>query len=110
MYVDGARQLLEGCDECKGRFFYFIRKEALEKQVFPTMTQDEVMEVEHDIRELIGDKKVKDRSIILDIETIKVVKPGKYLIDLTKAFSKERPIIYKIRDGKYYIDLSSIGG
>jgi predicted nucleic acid-binding Zn-ribbon protein len=110
MYADGAKQLLEGCDDCKGRFFYFMRKEAVEKQVFPSLTKDEVEEVEKDIRELIGDKKVGDKSIILDIETIRVLKPGKYLIDLTNAFSKDRPIIYKIKDGKYYIDLSSIGG
>ena len=110
MYADGARQLLSGCDECGSRFFYFIRKESLEKQEFPNLTKEEVDEVEKDIRGLIGEKKVEDKTIVLDIETIRVVKPGKYLIDLTKAFSKERPIVYNIKDGKYYLDLSSIGG
>lgn len=108
MFPDASKQLLEGCDSCGGRFFYFIRKEALEKMSFPKLQEDQVDEIEEDIREIIGQKKIKDSPIVLDVETVQIKEPGKYLIDLTKIFSKKRPIVYKIEDGKYYIDLSSL--
>lgn len=108
MIPDADEQLLKGCESCGGRFFYFIRKEALEKMQFPKLNEEEVDEIETDIRQIIGQKKVRDSPIILDIETVKIQSPGKYLIDLTKMFSKSRPIVYKVEDGKYYIDLSSM--
>ncbi len=41
---------------------------------------------------------------MLDIESIRVLKPGKYEIDLVSLFKKE-PVIFKIEDGKYMIDI-----
>jgi len=34
-----------------------------------------------------------------------VLKPGKYLLDIQNLFSKERPLVYKLEDGKYIVDL-----
>jgi len=45
--------------------------------------------------------------VILDLESIKVLKPGKYEIDVVNLFSKKRPLIYKLEEGKYIIDLAS---
>ena len=42
--------------------------------------------------------------VILDLETIKVVGPGKYELDLVHLFKGE-PLIFKLEDGKYMIDL-----
>ncbi|RLG16782.1 hypothetical protein DRN62_02980 [Nanoarchaeota archaeon] len=108
-YPDGAKELLEGCP-CGSHFFYYVREGNLEKwrKQVPRMTKEEAKQVERDIKSIIGLKETEEVPIILDIETIRVEKPGKYLIDLTKLFSGERPVIYKIRDGKYYIDLSSL--
>ena len=48
-----------------------------------------------------GVRKDENVPIILDIETITVKGPGKYVIDLLKLFSRKEPIIYKIT--MYYI-------
>lgn len=105
VYPDGAKQLLKGCDKCGSRFFYFLRKDST--KIVPKLTMEEAKEIEKDIKRIIGKLSDDDRTIILDLETIQVTESGKYSIDLTKMFDRERPIIYKIRNGKYIIDLSS---
>ena len=42
-----------------------------------------------------------------DIESISVSKPGKYELDLVHLFDKKKPLVYKLADGKYVIDLAS---
>ena len=46
--------------------------------------------------------------VILDIESIRVVSPGKYEIDVVNLFNKDRPVIFKVSDGKYIIDLTML--
>jgi predicted nucleic acid-binding Zn-ribbon protein len=108
-YPDGSEELLKGCS-CGSHFFYFVRQENLDKwkQDVPVLTHKQAKEMEDDVKDIIGVKPDEDVPVILDIETITMRGPGKYLIDLTKLFSGENPIIYKLKDGKYYIDLSSI--
>jgi predicted nucleic acid-binding Zn-ribbon protein len=55
--------------------------------------------------ELIGEEDL-DKPVILDIESIRVLKPGQYEIDLVDLF-KGKPVIYKLEEGKYIIDLAS---
>ena len=43
----------------------------------------------------------------MDLESVRVIKPGKFEIDIVNLFSKNRPLIYKLEEGKYVIDLAS---
>jgi len=40
----------------------------------------------------------------LDIEAIRVLKPGQYELDLVHLFKGE-PLVYKLEEGKYVVDL-----
>lgn len=113
VYPDGARQTLEGCSKCNSRFFFYISEEKLAKirsktEVQPLMelTPEDKKNIEDDVREITGIDEI-DAPVILDLETIKVTSPGKYLLDIPNLFSKERPLVYKLEDGKYVIDLAS---
>lgn len=64
-------------------------------------------QIEKDIRELTGLDKTPDEPVILDLESVRVLKPGKFEIDIVNLFSKHRPLIYKLEEGKYVIDLAS---
>lgn len=55
--------------------------------------------------DIIGTSIEDEQPVILDIESIKILKPGKYELDLVNLFKKEQPLIYKLEDGKYVIDL-----
>ncbi len=61
------------------------------------------MQIEEDVYQMLGTEQ-KEEPVILDVESIRVTKPGKYEIDLVPLF-KGDPLIYKVGDGKYVIDL-----
>ena len=103
----GNRELLEGCAECHGHFFFYIRDEQLEeiKKNPINIPENEKTRVEKDIRELAGIIK-EDAPVILDIESVRSIGEGKFEIDLVNLFKKDRPLVYKLEEGKYIIDLS----
>lgn len=104
----GSREILEGCKECQGHFFFYIRDDQLEKvkNRIVEIPPEEKKKVEQDIREIAGITD-EDAPVILDIESIRVTGEGKFELDLMKLFRKDRPLIYKLEEGKYIIDLAS---
>ncbi len=105
IYDDNAEEILKGCSKCGGKLFFYIRKDQLKKKESIKLSEQEKKEIEKEVFSLIGVKDEPDKPVILDIESIYVKKPGKYELDLVKLF-KEKPLIFKIGDGKYVIDLA----
>ena len=110
VYPDASEELLKGC-ECGAKFFYYIRQEILEepevKEVITELGKADKVQIEKDIRDITGLKEEPEKPVILDLESVKVVKPGKFEIDIINLFNKRRPLIYKLEEGKYIIDLAS---
>ncbi len=108
MYEDAAEELLKGC-ECGSHFFFFVRKQQLEELQKKTIELESMdkEKVEKDVREMIGLEEEKEIPVILDLESVRVTGPGKFEIDVVNLFSKKRPLIYKLEEGKYIIDLAS---
>ena len=110
VYKDAAPELLKGC-LCGSHFFFYIKQEQYdrlkEEKAIPMqeLGKDEKKQIEKDVRDMIGIK--EEEPVILDLESVKVIKPGKFLIDIVNLFSKKRPLIYKLEEGKYIIDLAS---
>jgi len=107
LYGDGSEEILKGCSNCSSRFFFFVRQEhldALEKES-AKLSQIEKKDIEKDILYLIPEVD-KDMPVIFNLESIRIKKPGKFEIDLVQLF-KGNPLIYKIEEGKYIIDLPS---
>jgi len=104
----GSKELLEGCGDCKGHFFFYIKEEQLaqikEKPV--EIPDEDKIKIEKDIREIAGIQD-DDAPVILDLESVRVTGSGKFEIDVVNLFRKDRPLIYKLEEGKYIIDLSS---
>ena len=109
IYPAGNKSIIEGCEDCNSHFFFYIRDEQLKKiRENPIELPEKDREkIERDIREMAN---IKDEAtpVILDIESIRVISPGKYEIDVVNLFNKDRPIIFKIAEGKYIIDLSML--
>lgn len=108
LYDDGAQEILKGCSKCGGRLFFYIKKEKLEeqKEITTKLTKVEKKQIEKDIFDLIGSEIDKEKPVVLDLESIRILKPGKYELDLVHLFKKE-PLIFKLGEGKYMIDLPS---
>ncbi len=104
-YDDGANTLLKGC-VCGSNFFFFVRKEHMEKanEVIVKLDDTQKKQIEKDVKEMIGEE-VIDKPVILDLESIRVLKPGQYEISLVDLFNK-KPLVYRLEEGKYVIDLA----
>ncbi len=111
LYDDGANEVLTGCSVCGRRFFFFIKKEKLglienkEKQEVE-LDSAEKEKIEADVRDITGITD-EETPVFLDFESVKVLKEGKYLIDITKLFSG-KPQVYQLEDGKYIVDFSTM--
>lgn len=104
-YEDGSDKILKGC-ECGAKLFFFVKKEKLEeiKNASFQLTKQEKKQIEKDVFDLIGLTEDQDKPVVLDLASIRIVKPGKYELDLVNLF-KNKPLVYKLGDGKYIIDL-----
>ena len=107
----GSRELLTGCAECKGRFFFYVREEQLEKikqdqELVIDIPEDKKEEIEQDIREIAGITDT-EAPVILDLESKRAIGEGKFEIDVVNLFNRKRPLIYKMEEGKYIVDLAA---
>ena len=108
LYKDGTVNLLSGCADCGSKYFFFIKKSSIDKakKLAENLTKEDKLQIEEDIKEVIGDKEDLDSPVFLDIENIRTLSPGKFEIDLVDMF-RGKPLICKLGEGKYIIDLVS---
>jgi len=111
IYEDAAEEILKGCS-CGSHFFYYIKEMPSPevKEAIVELEKSDKQQIEKDIREITGLEEKPDepkKPVILDLESVKVIKPGKFEIDVVNLFSKKRPLIYKLEEGKYIIDLAA---
>ncbi|MDO8480861.1 MAG: Zn-ribbon containing protein [Nanoarchaeota archaeon] len=106
-YEAGADEILKGC-VCGAKLFFYIKKEKLEeaKKLAANITHnpEQKTEIEDDVLEMIGSERNPDEPVVLDFESIRILKPGQYELDLVSLF-KKKPIIFRLEEGKYVIDL-----
>ena len=109
IFMDDSKRLIEGCDECGSKFFFYIRQEALDKaeKELRTLKTSEVDEIEKDIRQIIPQAVDDKETVVLDLEAIRVIRPGKYRIDVANLFS-QKPIVIRVGPGRYELDLSTL--
>jgi predicted nucleic acid-binding Zn-ribbon protein len=108
-YGDGSSEILKGC-KCGGKLFFYVKQSKLEdaKKEVETLklTKKQKQQIEDDIFDILGHRDEDDQPVILDLESIKILKPGQYELDLVNLFKKKQPLIYKLEDGKYMIDIA----
>ena len=108
-YEDGSNEIIEGCS-CGAKLFFFIKQEKLEKikeaeTQLVKLNSQQREQIEKDVFTLIGKDSEEDEPIVLDFESINVKEPGKFELDLVHLFNKENPLVFKLEEGKYIIDL-----
>jgi predicted nucleic acid-binding Zn-ribbon protein len=107
MHEDASMDLLnKGC-ECGGKLFFFIKKEHAGqlKSEMQSLSNDQKTEMIQDVLDMIGTSVDPDEPVVLDLESVNVEQPGKYRIDLISLF-KRNPVVYKVSEGKYIIDVA----
>ena len=92
--------------ECGSWLFFFIKKKecGYGKGLLTNLSDEDKINIEKDVAEVLNIKEEQDTPVVLDLESIRVVKPGKFEIDIVHLFKKD-PLIIKLEEGKYMIDL-----
>ena len=108
----GSKEILEGCNSCGGKFFFYIRDEQAERikkskdELIPEFNSVDKVAVERDVRDIL---KVEDeeKPVVLDLESVKVLGNGKFELDIVSLMNR-RPIVFKVSEGKYLIDIEGM--
>ena len=104
-YQEGAQEILKGC-KCGGRLFFYIKQQHIDegKKILSNLSVEDKKQIEEDVTEILTLKLEPNAPVVLDIEAIRILAPGKYELDLVHLFKKD-PLIIKLDEGKYVIDL-----
>ena len=104
-YDDGSEEILTGCS-CGGKLFFFIKASKLKKQqdIAVNLSVEEKKQIEEDIHEL-ADIEDHEAPVVLELESVNVKQQGKFELDLVRLF-KGDPLIFRIQEGKYIIDVA----
>ncbi|MBI2668891.1 hypothetical protein HYX14_03545 [Candidatus Woesearchaeota archaeon] len=109
LYADGAHEILKGCS-CGAKLFFYIKKQHVDtgRELISNLSEDDKRQIEQDVMEILHVKNEdEDQPVILDLESIRVLEPGRYELDLVHLFKKD-PLIIKLDEGKYFIDLPQV--
>jgi len=86
-YSDGDMQILQGC-ECGNNKFLYVPKERRD-------AKEQAEEVKNQLSEM-------------GVESVKILAPGQYEINLEKILSRDEIVIALQEDGRYVIHLPSL--
>jgi len=108
-YKDGSTEILKGCESCGGKKFLYVKEAELNKDVLEEKTIDEIaLESHEEILEVVDPKEKKQVEMYDRVETIRIVSPGSYELNLEKMAASDERIVSVGKEGSYIIDLMSM--
>jgi len=108
-YQDGSTEILKGCGSCGGKKFLYIREAEINKDVLEEKSIEEIaLESKEEILEVIDPKAKKEVEMYDRVETIRIVSPGTYEINIEKMAKSDERIVSVGTEGNYIIDLMSM--
>lgn len=108
LHQNTSNVLIKGCTNCGSKMFFFVKDSDINKAVerAESLTEEQKAEIENDIYDILGADRSEDKPVILEFESISVLEPGKYEIDVVNLFKENHPLVYRLDEGKYIIDLA----
>lgn len=108
-YKDGSTEILKGCESCGGKKFLYVKEEELHKDVLEEKTIEEIAEESHEVvLEVIEPQQQKPVEMYDRVETIRIVAPGSYELNLEKMAKTDERVVSVGKEGSYIIDLMSM--
>lgn len=106
-YRDGSTEILKGCASCGGKKFLYVKEDELHRDVLEEKSIEEIAtESKEEVFEV---KPVPGKEVELydRVETIRIVGPGSYELNIEKMAKGDERIISVGTEGVYNIDLLS---
>ena len=108
-YPDGSTEILKGCGSCGGKKFLYIKEAEIHKDVLEEKSIEEIaQESKEEVLEVVGPKKKKEVEMFDRVETIRILSPGSYEINIEKMAQSDERIVSVGSEGSYIIDLMSM--
>jgi predicted nucleic acid-binding Zn-ribbon protein len=108
-YKDGSTEILKGCASCGGKKFLYVKEGELNKDVLEEKSIEEIAEESHEEVLEVSELKAKKEVEMFDrVETIRIVSPGSYELNLEKMAKTDERIVSVGKEGSYVIDLMSM--
>ncbi|NMB79465.1 MAG: hypothetical protein GYA23_10285 [Methanomicrobiales archaeon] len=108
-YQDGSTEILKGCASCGNKKFLYVREEDLHDDVLEEKSISEIAEEsKEEVLEVVEPKTKKEVEMYDRVETIRIVSPGSYELNLEKMAQGDERIVSVGKEGSYIIDLMSM--
>jgi uncharacterized protein len=108
-YKDGSTEILKGCASCGGKKFLYVKEDQLNKDVLEEKSIEEIAEEsKEEVLEVVEPKAKKQVEMYDRVETIRIVAPGSYELNLEKMAQSDERIVSVGKEGSYIIDLMSM--
>jgi len=108
-YPDGSTEILKGCGSCGGKKFLYIKEAEIHKDVLEEKSIEEIAEEsKEEVLEVVAPKKKKEVEMFDRVETIRILSPGSYEINIEKMAQSDERIVSVGSEGSYIIDLMSM--
>ncbi len=108
-YPDGSTEILKGCGSCGGKKFLYIKEAEIHKDVLEEKSIEEIaQESKEEVLEVVAPKKKKEVEMFDRVETIRILSPGSYELNIEKMAQSDERIVSVGNEGSYIIDLMSM--
>ena len=108
-FKDGTTDILKGCPSCGGKKFLYIKPEDLHKDILEEKSIEDVIEEKKESLLEVSSKDEEPVEIYDRIESIRVLNPGSYELNLEKLAKSDEMVMQMGKDDKYIVDLLSMG-
>jgi uncharacterized protein len=110
-YKDGSTEILRGCASCGGKKFLYVKEEEINRDVLEEKSIEEIaVESKEEVLEIVEKPTTRKKEVEMydRVETIRIVSPGSYELNLEKMAQSDERIVGVGREGSYIIDLMSM--
>ena len=110
-YKDGSTEILRGCASCGGKKFLYIKEAEINKDVLEEKSIEEIAdESKEEVLEVVEKPTTRKKEVEMydRVETIRIVSPGSYELNLEKMAQSDQRIVSVGKEGNYIIDLMSM--
>jgi len=108
-FEDGSTKILRGCPSCGGKKFLYIREAERHDDVLKEKTIEEIArDTGEDVLEVREDPKRKEIEGFERIESIRILGPGSYELNIEKMARSDEVVVGLEKEGRYVVDILSM--
>ena len=108
VYPDSSAEILTGCSQCGGKKFYFERPGATKRRT--AAAEPAPAPAVPPAAPAHKDKEPDDEERRSRVESIRIVAPGTYELNIEKMARSDDRVVGLGREGSYAVDLLSMSG